>query len=191
MFSKILISFFIILFLSSCAINSDHTVPLPKIYQSHTKKVIKKKQKLSKTGFIYNTKILQANQNIKILKFKGNGFIKGIIKYVYYSNRKKSWIYDILGTDLSNHKLKTALVYGEKDYARKGELVYAVIKDGKITSIFILNSTKNYKIIKNKNNKISKKFKYSHKHIIKLKKKPYSRARKEVISVPTEENITF
>lgn len=191
MFFKVLISFFIILFLSSCAINSDHTVPLPKIYQSHTKTVIKKKQKISKTGFVYNTKTLQANQNDKILKFKGNGFIKGIVKYIYYSNRKKSWVYDILGTDLSNHKLKSALVYGKKDDARKGELVYAVIKGGKIISIFILNSIRNYKIRKNKNNKISKKFKYSHKHIAKPKKKPYSRARKEVIGIPTEENITF
>ncbi len=192
---KIFIPLFVVIFLSSCAFNNKPYVRLPKKYQKniYTKNITPKKkyEKVSNTGFHTTTSTSPKSLKNKELKFYGNGYIKGIIKKFYYSKQRNSWIYYIKGTNLSNFKLKSALVYGKKYPLKVGNLVYATINNGKITSLYIFGTSKTYKFKKNKNLTIRKKIKMIKKKNKKDHKNTVTRERKQVINAPVEEKITF
>ncbi len=185
---KIFIPFFTVIFLSSCAMNKQPSIQLPKNYQKNHKNInsVQRKEKISNTGFYTTTKSLP-----KILKFSGSGYIKGIINNFYYSKQKNSWIYYIKGTDFSNSKLKSAIVYGKKYALKNGELIYAVINNGKIASLYILKTSNTYKFKKNKKSIIRKKIKFTEKKSKQHRQSTITRQRKQIINAPAEEKITF
>jgi hypothetical protein len=168
---------------------------MPKKYQKkntalHT---IKNKEfhpdNTSAVFYIPTTKKDITKSTSRDLKFQGSGYIKGIVKSIYYSKKRNSWIYYIKGTDLSNGKLNSAKVYGIKKLAHINDFVYAIIKNGYIKSIYIYKSSKSYILKKKK--KIIKKRKQK-KITPKIhRQSPKKRQRKQVISAPVSETITF
>ena len=183
------------LLLSSCALQNDRTLPMPQNYQNHTDQYTQttKNQKISKTGFKSTTFTANDNTQNRSVNLSGNGYIKGIIKDIRYSSMQKTWIYVIKATDLSNNKLKKAVVYGKKGLGHIGDLVYAIINNGTITSLYIYKSAQNYKLKKRKKIKIKKKKKIKQKRKIlpKKSKTPKIKRREQIISAPTPEKIVF
>ena len=123
-----------------------------------------------------------------MLNLKGNGYIKGVITKIDYSKNRKSWIYHIKGIDTSNRKLDYAVAYGKNGIGKTGDLVYAIINNGVITSSYIYNGSKSYKI---KKRKLIGKIKHHRKKSLKSSQTPDIRHREQIISAPVPEKIVF
>lgn len=197
MHKKILFLSLAVLLLTGC-MDTSLTLPLPKGYDTHsTPSKTNLSQHHSSTGFYrpINYKNSIDTQHKKTvhttyrLNFSGNGYIKGIVEKVYFSKDKHNWIYYIKGLDFTNGKLNYAKVYARKKLAKLQDHIYAVIQNGTITSFYIYKSSKSY--ITKKKSKILKKSKQKKKIYKKVKKTSKTRQRKQLISVPQTEEVTF
>ncbi len=183
-------------FFIGCATTPD-TIEMPKFYHkinNNDKDTSPHHRILKGTGFYksYNFGInhTKSNSNIKKsssrnLNFFGSGYIKGIVQKVYYLKNKHKWVYYIKGTNFANNKLKYAKVYSSKQIAHLNDFVYAVINDGFITSLYIYNISKSYKIEK------KRKFVNKSKLKRKVKNTPKTRRREQIINAPLVEKIIF
>ena len=198
LFKKTLFLSIVIIFFIGCTTPSN-TLDMPKCYQiSHKENKTYNQMHQNSTGF-YTPSVLITNKNkatatIKSssnnsLNLSGSGYIKGIIQKIQYSKADQSWIYYIKGIDFANNKLKYAKVYSSKRVAHLHDLIYAVINNGFITSLYIYKTTKSYKV--NKKRKIVNKSKQIRKKVNKAKKNPKTRGRKQVISAPQVEKVIF
>jgi len=194
LYLKTIFSLSLIIIFSGCQ-TSQNTLTLPKKYQNRTrdKSSLQNNQNYTyteQTAFyapkIKKNILLPTNKN---LQFYGSGYIKGILKSIYYDKNKHKWIYYIKGTDLSNGKLNSAKVYAIKKSGHINDFVYAIIKDGYIKSIYIYKSSKNY-TLKKKRKIIRKNKKKKIIHKI-YKKSPKTMHRKQIISAPKVQTVTF
>ena len=112
-----------------------------------------------------------------------DGIVKGHIAELVY--KKGLWSYVVHSTDTANKKLSIAKFTDRKKVAKKGDLVYAIIKNGKLKELFLLEKG-NYK-----HKKTAKRIKKV-KKTKKVKKKMYKQTRKHhLIGVPTTESISL
>lgn len=117
---------------------------------------------------------------IKVSDSTISGTIKGNITKLKYT--KKAWHYRVESTDTSNNKLSLADFSHTKKVASDGDLVYAIIKDGKLKEIFLIKKA-NYK---------KKKIKQKHTKPKKSEVKTYKRTKKrQVLGVPSSEKISL
>jgi len=110
-----------------------------------------------------------------------SGSIKGNITELSFSN--EIWSYVVKGSDTTNQKLSIAKFFHNERLAKKGDFIYAIIKNGKLKELFLL---------KKANFKKSKKIKKNQKKSKKIKKRTYKKSKKhQIIGVPTEESISL
>lgn len=77
-----------------------------------------------------------------------NGFIKGVIDSVYWSEESGFWHYEVIGNDTTNGKLPNAnFTHIAKEF-EKGTLIYAHIEDGKLLEMYKIGVAKLSKSIK-------------------------------------------
>jgi hypothetical protein len=109
-----------------------------------------------------------------------SGMVKGKVVKVVKINTL--WKYEVKGEDISNHKLSYAKFTSSNIVAKKGDFVYAVIKDGILQEIYL---------IKKANFKTKETIKiYKKKKIVKVKS--VKRVKKhQIIGVPTVESISL
>ena len=198
LFKKTFFLSIIVIFIIGCASRYD-TIDMPKSYQKiHQQNKTYSQSTPNTTGF-YKPSTFIAKQNSitstekensnNSLNFFGNGYIKGVVQKVYYSKTKHNWIYYIKGIDFTHNKLRYAKVYSSKKVAHLNDLVYAVIKEGFIASLYIYKTSKSYKV--NKKIKFTNKSKQKRKILKKVKQSPKTWGRKQVISAPKVEKVTF
>ncbi len=182
---KILFFLPIFLLLIGCSTSQD-TLPLPKHYQE---KNISPSQKQQINYYQANNTFHNSSKTKKvknIIDLKGDGYIKGIVKTIHYDRVKKRWIYTIQGTDTTNGKLSFAKAYSLKQSAKENDLVYAIIKHGYITSIYIYQTSKSYTLTKKR--KLANKQKRTKKYTIKT---PKTKHRKQLLPPPKTQTIIF
>ncbi len=198
MYLKIFIFFTALIIFSGCA-NDDRTLSMPKNYQTKTAKHTPKSNSsnVSDTGFHSAThlsedkQLYQTNSKSKngIVKFRGSGYIKGVVEKVYYSKQKKEWIYNIKGTDLTHGKLRYAYALSIKKLANPKDKVYAIISNGIIKSIYIYKKSQIYSF--HKKRKLMKKINKAKRKPKLHRKSPKKRHRIQAITAPKEEVLTF
>ncbi len=113
-----------------------------------------------------NTKTQPPQKKIVVKKVKKMSAIKGYITELSYDGGK--YCYKIVATDTSNLKLSNADFCSTKFYHNKGDLVYATFYGNDIKEMLLIRS-------KIEEKKIKRAFKN----------------RKNIISVPREEKISF
>lgn len=69
--------------------------------------------------------------------------IKGIIKNLSFDD--SGYCYDIVSTDTSNGKLGSGKFCGNRHYFDTGDLIYATILDGKISSMYLIQRSNSAK----------------------------------------------
>ena len=107
-----------------------------------------------------------------------SGSIKGHVTELTFS--EGFWNYEIKSKDTSNQKLSVAKFIHLKKVAKKGDFVYAIIKNGKLKEIYLIKKA-NYK---------SKTIKKTYKKKRQYKPKTFKRTKKhQSIGVPTVESI--
>lgn len=122
-------------------------------------------------------------KTVKVEKNYSDGIIKGHITKLVY--KKGLWNYEVRSNDTSNQKLSIAKFTDPKKVAKKGDLVYTIIKNGKLKELFLIEKG-NYK--HKKTAKKSRKVKKTKK----VKKKIYKKTRKHhIIGLPTTESISL
>jgi len=121
-----------------------------------------------------STKQLHVKEKKEFLPI--NGIVKGNV--VVHTYDKDLWNYEVEGKDTNNQKLSYAKFTHTKSVAKKGDYVYAVIKNGKLKELFLIERAN-----------------YKQKHTKKIKRdktKTYKRTkRRQVLSVPTTQSITL
>jgi len=152
---KVLIVFFISLLFIGCSLTNQTNVTYEK-YKPRKE-----------------VKNLPSNKVLKVLNKPINGVIKGNVVNIKYIDN--AWIYYVKGTDLNNKKLSYAEFSHTKKVVNKGDLVYVVIKDGKLKEWFMVKrKSLNKNKVKIKNNVLKK----------------YKRTKKrQLLSVPISESI--
>ncbi|AQW84155.1 hypothetical protein CPIN17262_0451 [Campylobacter pinnipediorum subsp. pinnipediorum] len=113
-----------------------------------------------------NTKAQPLQKKIVVKKVKKMSTIKGYITELSYDGGK--YCYQIVATDTSNLKLSNASFCSAKFYHNKGDLVYATFYGDNIKEMLLIRP-------KIEEKKIKRTFKN----------------RKNIISVPREEKISF
>ncbi len=124
-----------------------------------------------------------SNKTMKQVKLKKdkNGLINGSIKgnVTELNHTQGLWNYEVKSNDTRNQKLSYANFTHTKKVAKKGDFVYAIIKNGKLKEIYLIKKA-NYQRKVNKKNKKRPKIKV------------YKRAEKhQVLSIPTVESISL
>lgn len=106
-----------------------------------------------------------------------SGSIKGIVSNLTYE--ENGYCYQITATDLSNAKLPSGKYCSDKFNAQIGDLIYAGVRNGKISSLLIINQSKpqNFK-------------KKTTQPLIKTDKKR-DISKKSQINLPKTESISF
>ena len=105
-----------------------------------------------------------------------SGSIKGSV--ITLKKSGNLWYYEIKSENTSNNKLSSVKFKNTKKVANKGDFVYAIIDNGRLKDIYLIKKA-NYKrkIVKNKKQHISKKYKRTKKQ--------------QVLGVPTVESISL
>jgi hypothetical protein len=138
---------------------------------------------LNQTRYIpYEKTSYQVRQTVQIkqkVPKEYSGYIKGIVKNVFYDISRKVWIYEVLGSDISNAKLPYAKFVYEKKVFDKNDFIYARISDSTLKEYFF---TKKSRL---KSHTVASPQSSS------LKRKPNKHKRKVKIGVPTSEDISF
>ncbi|WP_024955306.1 hypothetical protein [Sulfurospirillum arcachonense] len=111
---------------------------------------------------------------------KVTGVIKGRITQLAYNGSKNIWEYEAKSNDSSNHKLLNAHFTYNKKMAKRGDFVYAIIKNGKLEELFLIKKG-NYK--QKKPRYVKKRKKVNSEIIHKRTKK------RQILGVPTSESI--
>ena len=125
------------------------------------------------------TTIKEKKQVIKKI-LPTNGTIKGNVTKLTFS--EGFWHYEVKSNDITNQKLSVAKFISSEKVAKKGDFVYAIIKNDRLKEIFLIKKA-NYKreVIK----KTTKKKK-------KYQPKKHKRTKKyQVLGVPTVESISL
>ena len=154
---KVIITLFIALFYVGCSSTNQSNITYEK-YKPQ-KKVLKNTQQ--KAAIV--PKQITSN----------SGAIKGEVTKLYYANGL--WNYEVKGKDTSNQKLPYAKFTHKKKIAKQGSYVYAIIKNGKLDELFLLEKA-NFKQKKPK------------KRQQKNKKRT---KRRQILSVPTTQSISL
>jgi len=176
-----IIFFIVMIFFQAC------TTPV-KTINRHEYKVVatpKAQENISTqkdSSSLYNIEIQTVQKTKKRYSSNGRytGSIKGIISKLQYVENKKTWLYEIVGKDMSNAKLPYAEFYYFKKLANEGDFVYVILKDSDLKDLFFIK----------KANKISKKRRFI-KRTKKTRKIHKLGRRNIILGVPEVENITF
>ena len=171
---------------TSCSFQNERTLPLD---LRHKQTIEQKKVAISKTGFRSSYGTIDKNLKKRVVDLKGSGYIKGVVTKIVPD--RHGYIYYIKGLDTSNGKLSFAKAYGKRHLCKKGDLVYAVINNANITSLYLYKSAKSFKLKVNKINKKRNKIKQKSKQLKKSSKSPKTRQRVQVIDAPVPEKILF
>ena len=160
--SKIIMSFLIGLIFIGCSSAKQSSITYEKYEPRKEVQIVHVKK----------TKVLKTN------KLPISGFIKGHITSLKHN--KGIWIYKIKSIDVSNKKLPMVKFSDTKKLAKKGDLVYAIIKNGKLKELFLIG----------KGDLKVKKLEKMYKKIEKNKSKTYKRTKKrQILGVPSSEKI--
>ncbi len=184
LFFKISSLLIVLLFLSSCALNEQRTISFDATHQN-----IYISQHTSATGF-HSQSSKSYQKKSKNIYISNDRYIKGIVVKKYFSKKYHKWAYLIKATDTSNHKLPSTTVFSRKNLAKIGYMIYAMIKNKNIISLYVLNPT-NENLKKNLKYTFKRKIKKNQKYTIKTPNKTISKRRKEVILAPVPEKIIF
>jgi PBP1b-binding outer membrane lipoprotein LpoB len=105
-----------------------------------------------------------------------SGIIKGKVTKLFYANGL--WHYEVVSQDTSNNKLPFIKFTHSKSLAKKGDYVYAIVKNSKLSELFLLQKAniQQKKPIKTKKTKV---------------KTHNKKNRKQILSVPTTESIAL
>ena len=69
-----------------------------------------------------------------------NGMIRGVIMEQIFDGDKQVWIHEIKAVDAANDKLQSATFVHDKRVHDKGDLVYAIFKEGKLHEIYLIKA---------------------------------------------------
>ncbi|WP_331775491.1 hypothetical protein [Sulfurospirillum sp. 1612] len=70
-----------------------------------------------------------------------NGSIKGRVTIIQYDQPKKSWFYEIKGTDTKNYKLPYARFYNKKKLVNRGDRVYVILKNSHLQKLYFIDKS--------------------------------------------------
>jgi hypothetical protein len=136
---------------------------------------------LNQTRYVpYEKTSYQVHQRVPVkqeIPKEYSGYIKGVVQNISYDSSRKVWVYEVLGSDISNAKLPYAkFVYNKKVFA-KDDLIYAKILNNTLKEYFFTKKSrlKTYKTIPSKRPAI--------------KHKSLKHKKKTKIGVPTSEDI--
>lgn len=163
---KILIGFFIVFIVSGCTASKQSSV----VYEEY------KPVQIQKPLHVKEVAVKTAPKQV----MPTSGIIKGSISKLMHS--EGLWSYEVKSKDTSNQKLSHAKFTHPKKLASKGDLVYAIINDGKLKEIYLIKKA-NYK------SKVTKK-RYKTK-TVKNTKTDKRTKKHQRLSVPTVESISL
>lgn len=78
-----------------------------------------------------------------------SGIIKGRVTELSYNGAEELWDYSVESKDTSNGKLSSARFTHKINIAKKGDLVYAFIVNGKLKEFYLVEKAQYKKYIKN------------------------------------------
>lgn len=161
---RALISFFIVLVFVGCTTTNKSSVTYEKYKPHKSQKALPIKEK----------------QQVIKKELPINGAIRGNVTKLTFS--EGVWNYEVKSNDTTNQKLSIAKFTSSNQVAKKGDLVYAVIKNDRLKEIFLIKKA-NFK--RKAAKKITKKTK-------KYNPKGHKRTKKyQVLGVPTVESISL
>jgi len=108
-----------------------------------------------------------------------NGSIKGRVTIIQYDQPKKSWFYEIEGSDTKNYKLPYARFYNKKKLVNSGDRVYVILKNSHLQKLYFIDKSNKM----HRNTLVHKSKRLIH--------KGKRKARSTDIALPQEERINF
>jgi hypothetical protein len=89
----------------------------------------------------YEQPIIQEIPQVKeSLHVKTSGIIKGDIKSLYFDASQNLWFYEVVSVDTANGKLPYLKFSASKMIAKKGDKIYAVVKEEKLVEYFLIDA---------------------------------------------------
>ena len=178
---KVIISFLIVSVFIGCSSTKQTSVTYEKYKTNKEIKALHVEDKKVTKGM--KLPYVEEKKNTKENNLVMSGTIKGYISNLKHINN--IWHYRVEGIDFSNHKLPLAEFTHTDRLAKKGDLVYVIIKDGKLKELFLIKKG-NYK-----KKKIEKRYK-KNKRYKKIEVKTHKRTKKrQLLGIPTSEEISL